>query len=125
MSTCSRSSRLPRVAASRSSKTPLKPSVRCIAATPAGTLGTIGCFSLQQGKHITCGEGGIVVTDDDAIARRMFLFINKAWGYGDPQPDHYFLALNYRLSELQGAVALAQIGKLDATSRRDGAPLAH
>jgi dTDP-4-amino-4,6-dideoxygalactose transaminase len=79
----------------------------------AGTLGTIGCFSLQQGKHITCGEGGIVVTDDDAMARRMFLFINKAWGYGDPQPDHYFLALNYRLSELQGAVALAQLGKLD------------
>lgn len=79
----------------------------------AGTLGTIGCFSLQQGKHITCGEGGIVVTDDDALARRMYLFINKGWGYGDPQPDHYFLALNYRLSELQGAVALAQLAKLD------------
>ncbi|MHB8146351.1 MAG: DegT/DnrJ/EryC1/StrS family aminotransferase [Vulcanimicrobiaceae bacterium] len=78
-----------------------------------GTFGTIGCFSLQQGKHITCGEGGIVVTDDDAIARRMYLFINKAWGYGDANPDHYFLALNYRLSELQGAVAHAQMRKLE------------
>ncbi|MCW6035943.1 DegT/DnrJ/EryC1/StrS family aminotransferase [Spirulina subsalsa FACHB-351] len=77
-----------------------------------GAIGDIGCFSLQQGKHITTGEGGIVTTNDDALARRMFLFINKAWGYGDPQPDHYFLALNYRMSELQGAVAVAQLQKL-------------
>ena len=66
-----------------------------------GTFGTIGCFSTQQGKHMTTGEGGIVVTDDPALARRLYLLINKAWGYGDPQPDHYFLALNYRASELQ------------------------
>ncbi|MDA1013055.1 MAG: DegT/DnrJ/EryC1/StrS family aminotransferase [Planctomycetota bacterium] len=79
-----------------------------------GTLGSIGCFSLQQGKHITTGEGGLVVTNDDDIARRLFLFINKAWGYGDEQPDHYFLALNYRMSELQGAVAAAQLGRLQS-----------
>jgi perosamine synthetase len=83
-----------------------------------GTIGTIGCFSLQQGKHITTGEGGIVVTNDDALARKMFLFINKAWGYGDPSPDHYSLALNYRMSELQGAVALAQLDKLEAVVDR-------
>src|SRR5207249_3654998 len=58
----------------------------------AGTFGAIGCFSLQQGKHITTGEGGLVVTSDPALSRRMYLFINKAWGYGDPQPDHYFIA---------------------------------
>ncbi|MGE4102833.1 MAG: DegT/DnrJ/EryC1/StrS family aminotransferase [Pirellulales bacterium] len=79
---------------------------------PVGAIGDIGCFSLQQGKHITTGEGGIVTTNNADYARRMFLFINKAWGYGDPQPDHYFLALNYRMSELQGAVALAQLSKL-------------
>jgi perosamine synthetase len=79
-----------------------------------GTIGTIACFSLQQGKHITTGEGGLVATRDAALARRMFLFINKAWGYGDAQPDHYFLALNYRMSELQGAVAVAQLPKLKA-----------
>src|SRR5258708_27790112 len=78
-----------------------------------GTLGDIGCFSLQQGKHITTGEGGLVVTNNADYARRMFLFINKAWGYGDPQPDHYFLALNYRMTELQGAVAAAQLEKLE------------
>lgn len=77
-----------------------------------GTLGAIGCFSLQQGKHITAGEGGLVVTNDPDLARRTKLFVNKAWGYGDPNPDHYFLALNGRMTELQGAVALAQLDKL-------------
>jgi dTDP-4-amino-4,6-dideoxygalactose transaminase len=84
----------------------------------AGTIGRISCFSLQQGKHITTGEGGLVATDDDELARRMFLFINKAWGYGDPDPDHYFLALNYRMSELQGAVAVGQLTKLECSVQR-------
>ncbi len=83
-----------------------------------GTLGAIAGFSLQQGKHITTGEGGIVVTSDPGLSRRAFLFINKAWGYGDPNPDHYFLALNYRVSELQGAVALAQLEKLESSVRQ-------
>jgi perosamine synthetase len=83
-----------------------------------GTQSTVSCFSLQQGKHITTGEGGLVVTNDDALARRIYLFINKAWGYGDPQPDHYFLALNYRMSELAGAVAVAQLDKLEAIVNR-------
>jgi dTDP-4-amino-4,6-dideoxygalactose transaminase len=84
-----------------------------------GTFGAISCFSLQQGKHITTGEGGLMIVNDPALARRSFLYINKAWGYGDENPDHYFLALNYRLSELQGAVALAQLPKLaDGVRRR-------
>lgn len=83
-----------------------------------GVRGKIGCFSLQQGKHITTGEGGIVVTNDDALARRIYLFINKAWGYGDPNPDHYFLALNYRMSELCGSVGAAQLTKLRAAVTR-------
>lgn len=77
-----------------------------------GVWGDIGCFSLQQGKHITAGEGGLVTTNDPELARRMYLFINKAWGYGDRNPDHYFLALNYRMNELTGAVAVAQLAKL-------------
>lgn len=85
---------------------------------PVGTIGALGCFSLQQGKHITTGEGGVVVSNDDALGRRAFLFINKAWGYGDQNPDHYFLALNYRMSELQGAVALAQLPKLSWSVER-------
>jgi perosamine synthetase len=83
-----------------------------------GTFGAIGCFSTQQGKHMTTGEGGFVVSNDDAFARHMFLFINKAWGYGDKNPDHYFLALNYRTSELHSAVALAQLDKLQSVVDR-------
>jgi dTDP-4-amino-4,6-dideoxygalactose transaminase len=83
-----------------------------------GTLGHIAAFSMQQGKHMTTGEGGIVLTSDDKLARRVFLFVNKAWGYGDTNPDHSFPALNYRLTELQGATALAQLDKLDWVLQR-------
>jgi perosamine synthetase len=83
-----------------------------------GTFGKIGCFSFQQGKHMTTGEGGMVISDDQALARRMFLFINKAWGYGDKNADHYFLAPNYRINEITGAVALAQFAKLTGVVSR-------
>jgi dTDP-4-amino-4,6-dideoxygalactose transaminase len=78
-----------------------------------GTIGKIGAFSFQQGKQMTTGEGGIVVTNDDEVARRLYLCINKAWGYGDENPDHYFIALNYRMTELQAAIAYEQLKKLD------------
>jgi dTDP-4-amino-4,6-dideoxygalactose transaminase len=77
-----------------------------------GTFGTVGCFSLQQGKHITCGEGGLLISPDAALARHMELWVNKGWGYGDPEPDHRWIAGNARLTDLQGAVALAQLAKL-------------
>jgi dTDP-4-amino-4,6-dideoxygalactose transaminase len=48
----------------------------------------------------------------------MFLFVNKGWGYGDKNPDHYFLAPNYRINEITGAVALAQFAKLGGVVAR-------
>jgi dTDP-4-amino-4,6-dideoxygalactose transaminase len=45
----------------------------------AGRIGHLGCFSLQQTKHISAGDGGLVVTDDAALARRMRLFADKGW----------------------------------------------
>ena len=83
-----------------------------------GTIGDIGCFSMQQGKHMSTGEGGMVIGSNPALNRRMTLFSDKAWGYGDPKPDHYFLALNYRMTELQGAVARAQLQKVDSVVQR-------
>lgn len=77
-----------------------------------GTLGDIACFSLQQGKHITSGEGGIVVTNDDDLAHETRLFVNKSWPYGVANPDHRKLGLNYRITELQSAVLTAQLKKL-------------
>lgn len=80
--------------------------------TLVGTFGLAACYSTQQGKHLTTGEGGVVATDDDAFARRARVFVNKAWPYGEANPDHEFLALNYRTTELQSAVANAQLDKL-------------
>ena len=56
--------------------------------------------------------------DDDDAARQVFLYVNKAYGYGDERPDHYFPALNYRMTELQGAVACGQLPKLDEVIAR-------
>ena len=77
-----------------------------------GTMGNVGCFSFQQGKHITSGEGGVVVTDDDSLAREVRTFVNKSWPYGESNPDHRKLGLNYRITELQSAVLLAQLPHL-------------
>jgi dTDP-4-amino-4,6-dideoxygalactose transaminase len=88
-----------------------------LADTPLGLVGSVGelgAFSLQQGKHITCGEGGFVTTNDADLAEQVRVYVNKSWPYGKPNPDHRGLALNYRLTELQGAVALGQLDKLPA-----------
>jgi dTDP-4-amino-4,6-dideoxygalactose transaminase len=81
---------------------------------PVGSFGLAACFSTQQGKHLATGEGGILVTDDDAFARRARVFVNKGWPYGEADPDHEFLALNLRTTELASAVANAQLDGLAA-----------
>ncbi len=89
-----------------------------------GTIGDIGAFSLQQGKHMTTGEGGVITTSDPARARHMRLFADKGQPMGESAYE--FLALNYRMTELQGAVARAQLLKVDdvvARRRRNAAIL--
>ena len=82
-----------------------------------GTMGDIGCFSMQQSKHLTAGEGGIVITNNDNYAMRMSLFRDKGWENRHKWgPRSYtFLGLNYRMNDLTGAVALAQLGKVENT----------
>jgi len=78
-----------------------------------GTLGQIGCFSMQQSKHLTAGEGGVVITNDDALAERMALFRDKGWERSKAGPRKYsMLGINYRPTELTAAVALAQLKKV-------------
>jgi perosamine synthetase len=79
---------------------------------PAGTRGDIGCFSLQQTKHISAGDGGLTVTDDAGLARRMRLFADKGWPRDSGERTHLFLGLNYRMTELVGAVARVQLTRL-------------
>ncbi|MCJ7821506.1 MAG: DegT/DnrJ/EryC1/StrS family aminotransferase, partial [Armatimonadetes bacterium] len=45
----------------------------------AGTMGDVGCFSLQSSKHMTCGDGGLVVSNNDDLIRRARLFCDKGW----------------------------------------------
>jgi len=78
-----------------------------------GTMGDLGAFSLNQHKHIACGDGGVTLTNDDALGERVLLFSDKAWPRTGSVRDHLFLAPNYRVTELQAAVALAQLKKLD------------
>jgi len=87
---------------------------------PVGTLGDIGCFSLQQSKHITTGDGGITLTSNEEYGVRGKLFADKGWHRDEFGPRRYTLmGPNYRMSELTGAVALAQVRKLpDLIARR-------
>ncbi len=80
--------------------------------TLAGRIGHLGCFSLQQTKHISAGDGGLVVTEDAALARRMRLFADKGWPRATNERNYLFLALNYRMTELVGAVTRAQLTRL-------------
>ena len=86
---------------------------------PVGTFGDFGCFSLQQSKHITSGEGGLTIARAPARAERARLFADKGWPREGGERTHMFLGLNYRMTELQGAVALAQVSRLrDIVARR-------
>src|SRR5262249_10207782 len=78
-----------------------------------GMWGDVGCFSLQHYKIITTGEGGAVLSDDAEILARAAMYHDAGrpyWGdyEGEPIPG-----VNYRMSELAGAIGRAQIGKLD------------
>lgn len=80
-----------------------------------GTLGDIGCYSYNEFKHISCGDGGIALTNDADLALRLRLATDKSYNRTaqGAERNPVFLANNYRMTELQGAVALAQLQKLD------------
>ncbi len=86
-----------------------------------GTIGHMGTFSLQQSKHITTGDGGLTVTNDDALGERAVLFANKGWpNYGTGARNYVMFGMNYRMTELQAAVLDAQIDKVNwVTARRN------
>ncbi|MBD3174623.1 MAG: glutamine--scyllo-inositol aminotransferase [Armatimonadia bacterium] len=78
-----------------------------------GTHGQVGCFSLQQSKQLATGEGGMCVTDDDELAARMRICMDKGWIRGRTERAYPMVGQNYRMNELTAAVGLAQLRKLD------------
>lgn len=78
----------------------------------AGSFGAIGTFSFQATKTITTGEGGMVVTNDPAVQRRMALF--RSHGMLGERYRHEVPGHNFRLTNLQAALGSAQLQRLDA-----------
>ena len=90
---------------------------------PAGSIGLAAAFSFHPRKSITTGEGGMVTTGDDALAEKVERLRNH--GAAEPEeqrhrgprphrlPEFNVLGFNYRMTDLQGAVGLVQLGKLD------------
>jgi perosamine synthetase len=83
----------------------------------AGTVADIGGYSLNYHKHIHCGEGGILVTNDELLAQRLRLIRNHAEAVvqsDDPAMLSNLLGYNFRLGEIESAIASIQLTKLAA-----------
>lgn len=90
---------------------------------PAGGWGAAGCFSFHPRKAVTTGEGGVVTTDDAAIARRVRVLRNHGLDPDAPAPDFVAPGYNVRMTEFQAALGVTQMAKLDrvVAARRAGA----
>src|SRR5690606_37737089 len=85
-----------------------------------GRIGNMGCYSLNDFKHISCGDGGVELTDDEAMARKLRRTVDKGYSREADATDRNptFLCANYRMTELQGAVGIAQLAKMDSIVER-------
>jgi dTDP-4-amino-4,6-dideoxygalactose transaminase len=88
-----------------------------------GTFGDAGCFSFHPRKAITTGEGGMVTTDDPALAERLRALrshaatlsdLERHRGRGFVLPEFNEVGFNYRMTDVQAAIGLAQLRKADA-----------
>lgn len=82
-----------------------------------GTIGDIGCFSLHPRKAITTGEGGIVVTNNDEYAEKIRILRNHGLSYVDGKPKFVTAGLNYRMTNIQGAIGIAQMKKIEKINK--------
>jgi len=88
---------------------------------PAGSIGDAGCFSFQQSKFVTAGEGGIVVTNSEELAEKCYAIkdCGRVRGRVYWEGGRYWLNwYNYRVTQFQAAILLAQLERLDEQLRR-------
>jgi dTDP-4-amino-4,6-dideoxygalactose transaminase len=110
------------------SEIPLIEDAACAAGTaykgrPAGSLGLAAAFSFHPRKSITTGEGGMITTNNDQLAEKLRMLRNHGTSISEEQrhvgpkpyilPEINLLGFNYRMTDLQGAVGLVQLAKLD------------
>lgn len=80
----------------------------------AGSIGLWGSFSFQASKNMTCGEGGIITTNDQDLAAECDSLLWAGRRVGRPWYEFYSLGWNYRITEFQAAILRAQLKRLDA-----------
>jgi dTDP-4-amino-4,6-dideoxygalactose transaminase len=80
----------------------------------AGSLGELGSFSFQSTKNLTCGEGGIITTNDQPLAEMCSSMHNCGRVPSGMWYEHHVISGNYRLGEFQGAVLNAQLDRLES-----------
>ncbi len=80
-----------------------------------GTFGDLGCFSFYQTKNLTTGEGGAIITNNDELAKlcKMIRCHGEETRY-----EHVMLGFNFRMTELQAALGISQLRKLDRLNER-------
>lgn len=85
----------------------------------AGTIGHIGCWSLNESKHIGAGDGGILLLNNKKLALRADLFADKCYNREGGPTDPFFAPMNYRLNTLVAGVCLEQMKRVrNICSRR-------
>lgn len=82
----------------------------------AGNFGNVSVFSLYATKNITCGEGGMIVTNDKKIAEKCKIF--RHHGQSEEKYEYLDLGYNYRMTDLAATIALEQLKKLDEFNKK-------
>lgn len=85
---------------------------------PIGTVGHIGCFSLQASKHITCGDGGVAFSNDERFGPLLQPAGDKGMNRSKPGTGFNLFATNYRMSEPQAAFFAAQLERTEGIAAR-------
>ncbi len=80
-----------------------------------GSIGDAGCFSFYATKHMTTGEGGMVTTNNEELAEKARVIRNHGMTGRD---EHIMLGYNYRMSEINAAIGLIQLKKLDELNQK-------
>jgi dTDP-4-amino-4,6-dideoxygalactose transaminase len=85
-----------------------------------GTWGQAGCFSFQASKNLNSGEGGAILSNDEAFIEKCYTFHNNSSGRSRPSigAEYTVPGLNLRLTEFQAAMLLSQMTRLEAQSKR-------
>lgn len=83
-----------------------------------GTFGDVSIFSFYPNKHITTGEGGMVLTDNTEIADKCAKYRNLSFEPGKRRFVHYEMGWNYRMTNMQAAIGVAQLERIEKTILR-------